>query len=304
MKNKALRRLICGLSVLLTSLPFFTFALNAFPKKDTITNNGYKIKTIVVDAGHGTRKNGSHSGASGSFSTESNVTLAIALKLRRAIEKEMDDVKVVMTRTTEDDVPLATRSDIANENKGNLFISIHCNSLSDRRRTEIAGYHKGRHGKKTPIYKTVSVPDRSGKGVLLLVYSTKREGPQLEALRENADVDDKEYKDRNGYDPSDPTSAILIAAFKNKYRKQSIHMADLINNEFTQNDHRPSDGVKEQVVLVLDHTAMPSVLVETGFINNPDDERYLNSEDGQNEIVASIVRALKNYKQEVEQVTE
>jgi len=88
-----------------------------------------------------------------------------------------------------------------------------------------------------------------------------------------------------------------------EYRKQSIHLAELLNNEFVETDGRHSDGIREQGVLVLCHSAMPAVLVETGYINNPDDEAYLNSEAGQNEIVASIVRALVSYKAEIEQVS-
>ena len=292
--------MICGFAAIIVCFSLFSFTSKNYIKKDTVVNNSFKLKTIIVDAGHGGKK----TGAFGSYSVEKNVTLAIALKLQKAIEKEMNDVNVIMTRTTDDDVAFRSRADIANSNHGNVFISIHCNSLSDRRRTQIVGYKKGKRGKKTPIYKTVSVPDRSGKGPLLLVYSTKRIGPQIEALRENAELyEDKNYKDQyNGYDPDDPASVILLNAFKNKYRKQSIHLANLINTEFTDGDGRRSEGVREQVLFVLDHTAMPSVLVETGYINNHDDEEYLNSEAGQNEIVNSIVRALINYKKEVEQV--
>ena len=78
-------------------------------------------------------------------------------------------------------------------------------------------------------------------------------------------------------------------------------LANMVNDEFVNTDGRHSDGVKEQGVLVLCHTAMPSILVETGFINNPTDEDYLNSESGQNEIIASIVRALQSYKSTLEQ---
>jgi N-acetylmuramoyl-L-alanine amidase len=95
---------------------------------------------------------------------------------------------------------------------------------------------------------------------------------------------------------------ILINQYKTKFRRQSIHLANLINSEFVDTDGRKSEGIREQGVLVLCHSAMPAVLVETGYINNPDDEAYLNSEKGQNEIVDSIVRALKNYKDGVEQV--
>lgn len=91
--------------------------------------------------------------------------------------------------------------------------------------------------------------------------------------------------------------------YKRKYRKQSIRLAELINSEFIDNDGRHSEGIREQGVLVLCHSAMPAVLVETGYINNPDDEAYLNSDAGQNEIVASIIRAIVSYKAEVEQIS-
>lgn len=298
MKNKALKRLIYGLSVLLTSLPCFSFAISHPVKHDTVTA-GYKLKTVVIDAGHGTRPNGSHSGASGSYSTESNVTLAIALKLQKAIEKDIPDLKVVMTRTSEADVGLQRRSEIANSNKGDLFISIHCNSLADRRVREVVGHKRGK-----PVYRTESVPDRSGKGVLFLVYRFGRSEEEHEALRENL-FETEAAGPQNNVDVQDnPAAMIAINAFKAKYRKQSIHFASMLNTEFTEGDGRRSDGVKEQGVLVLCHSAMPAVLVETGFINNHEEEDYLNSEAGQDAIVASIVRALGTYKAEVEQVTQ
>lgn len=305
MKNKILNSLIgpiLFLALTLSSVTSFSSSPSNIPPADTVVNAGHKIKTIIIDAGHGTRSNGTKTGSNGSYSYESIVTLAIATKLQKTIEKTLPDVKVVMTRTTDDEVPFKKRAEIANSNKGDLFISIHCNSLSDKRRTEIVGY-RGKGRKKTPIYKTVSIPDRSGKGVLLLVYSTKRIGPQLEALRENADLyTEDNYKDQyNGFDPDNPESLIMLEAFKNRYRKQSIHLANLINTEFVDGDGRRSEGVREQVLFVLDHTAMPSVLVETGYINNFEDENYLNSAEGQEEIVNSITRAVVNYKREFEQ---
>jgi len=295
MKNRVLKGLICCLLALLTSLPFFSFASNSI-KKDTVVSTGYKIKTIIVDAGHGGQHSGAGHvslGASGSYSLERNVTLAVAFKLQKAIEKDLDGVKVVMTRTTEDDVSLQRRADIANENKGDLFISLHCNSLADKRISEVVGH---KHHK--PVYKTMLVPNRSGKGVLILVYGFHRTKEEEKAIKENLPEDDLEMN--SNPDPTDPASVILTNEYMHKYRKQSIHLAELINNEFVQNDGRPSEGIREQGVLVLCHSAMPAVLVEMGYINNPDDEAYLNSEDGQNEIVASIVRALENYKNEVE----
>ena len=150
MKNKALKRLICGLSALLVCFSLFSFKLVPLAKRDTIANNnGYKLKTVIVDAGHGGNPvYGGHSahshfshGASGSYSTERGVTLAVGLKLQAAIEKEFSNsVKVVLTRTTEDDVAFERRAEIANENKGDLFISLHCNALPDRRVRE-RGWH-------------------------------------------------------------------------------------------------------------------------------------------------------------------
>ncbi|WP_198170210.1 N-acetylmuramoyl-L-alanine amidase family protein [Mucilaginibacter arboris] len=277
-----MKRLIYCFPILILFITTTSFIEEKPVKKDTTENRRFKLKTIVVDAGHGGRR----AGAAGSFSLEKDVTLAIAFKLQKAIQKEMSDIKVVMTRTNGEDVEWQKRSDIANENKGNLFISIHCNSLPDKVVTV--------RGKRT------RVPDRSSRGVLVLVYGFHRTKEEEKAIRENL-LDDKEAKEMNsGFDPNDPTSMILLNAYKNKYRKQSIRFADLVNNEFVQTDGRPSGGVIEQGVLVLCHSAMPSVLIETGFINNPEDEKYLNSEAGQEEIVNSIVRAIVKYRKENE----
>jgi len=285
MKNKALERLICGLSLSLVSLSLYSFKLPDHHLADTTVSSGFKFKTVVIDAGHGRMSNGVWRGASGEYSQESKVTLAVALKLQQAIQKELPDIKVVMTRKDDNDVLWQKRADIANEAKGNLFISLHCNSLPDR-----VTYS---HGKR------IRVPDRSGKGTLILVYVYRRVGEQEAAIREN-EFEDKNYKENTELNPSDPTSIILLNAFKDKYRKQSLQFANLVNDEFVNTDGRRSEGVREQSVLVLARSGMPAVLIEMGYINNPDDEAYLNSESGQTEIVNSIVRALKEYKRQVE----
>ena len=291
MKNKILKRLICSLSLILSSFSLFSSPLITDSlRKDTVPT-GYKLKTIIVDPGHGNQHTGAghfSPGASGSYSYERNVTLAVAFKLQKAIEKNMTGVNVVLTRSTDDDVNWQKRADIANENKGDLFVSLHCNSLPDKVIRE--------HGRR------VSVPDRSGKGVLLLVYGDWRANEEGKAIKENLIEGDSEMN--TNPDPNDPEAMILMNEYKRKYRKQSIHLAELINNEFVNTDGRHSDGIREQGVLVLCHSAMPAVLVEMGYINNPDDEAYLNSDSGQDEIVASIVRALTNYKTEVEDATQ
>jgi len=302
MKNRALKRLIYSFSVLLALLSYFPVTSYGFVKKDTVINNtGFKIKTIIIDAGHGGKPSSnvghfSH-GASGEYSTERNVTLAIALKLQKAVEKDMGGVKAVLTRSNEDDVSFERRAEIANENKGDVFISIHCNSLSDRRVSRRVGtkHHK-------PVYKTSLVPDRSGKGVLLLVYALKRTREAENEIKRNQ-VEGESELDGGALDPNDPITIILTNEYKRKFRQQSINLATLLNKEFVETDGRPSEGIRDQSIYVLCHSSMPSVLVETGYINNPDDEAYLNSEDGQNTIVNSIVRALTNFKNEVEQVS-
>ena len=107
-------------------------------------------------------------------------------------------------------------------------------------------------------------------------------------------------KKYSGYGANDAVNTIILSAFQQKFRKQCIHFADLVNKEFKNTDGRYSLGVREQGVLVLQQSAMPAVLVETGYINNPKDEVYLTSPEGQDEIAQSITRAVKKYKKELE----
>jgi len=137
---------------------------------------------------------------------------------------------------------------------------------------------------------------------MVLVYGFHRKGEQMEALRENASIyQEKNYKQTyESYSENDPANLIILNTYMQKYRKQSILFGDLLMKQFRSTDDRKVLGVKEQGVLVLAHSAMPAVLIETGFINNPSEEDYLNSESGQNEIVDSIIKAIKEYKNEVD----
>ncbi|MBS1500990.1 MAG: N-acetylmuramoyl-L-alanine amidase [Bacteroidetes bacterium] len=245
----------------------------AKPAESSQSAPKFRFRTVIIDAGHGGKDPGAH----GAYSKEKNITLAIAKKLRTALTEQMPSLNVVMTRTTDNFVELHRRDEIASENKGNLFISIHCNASPE----------------------SVS----SERGVLLLVYGFHRNGEQLEAIRENASIYiEKDYRAQyNGYGENSAVNAIVLRAFQQKFRKQCILFADLVNNEFKKEDGRHSLGVKEQGVLVLQQSAMPAVLVETGFINNPKDEAYLNSAEGQSEIVQSIIRAIRKYKASLEE---
>jgi N-acetylmuramoyl-L-alanine amidase len=301
MKNKALKGLIYVLPLLGAVISSFSLTsassvLTPSVKKDTIINTGYKLKTIVVDAGHGVKPNppgpGRFSvGSAGTFSTERGVTLMVAQKLQKAIEKEIAGVNVVMTRKTETDVSLQRRPEIANENKGDLFISIHCNALPNKVIRERVGTKRGK-----PLYRTRSVIDRSGKGVLMLVYGLKRTGEQQKEIKNNQvdQMDDQA-------DPNDPITIILTNEYLRRFRQKSITLANILADEFVSVDGRKLEGIREQSLNVLVHAAMPSVLIEIGYITNLEEEEYLNSEKGQEEIVNSIVRSIKNYKVQVEQ---
>jgi N-acetylmuramoyl-L-alanine amidase len=260
-----------GLKLFLTTL----FLLLSFTGIGQSVKPAFKFKTIVIDAGHGGKDPGAH----GTYSQEKNVALAIAKKVHLLIDKEMDDINVIMTRSTDVFIPLNHRSEIANENKANLFVSIHCNSSPEG----------------------TAVNAHKEKGVMLLVYGFHRQQEQMEALRENASIYiEKDYKKTYAsYSENDPSSMIVLNAYLQKYRKQSILFGEILNHQFKFNDGRRSSGVKEQGLLVLAHSAMPAVLVETGYINNAAEEKYLNSESGQDEIAASIVKGIKTYIREI-----
>nr|WP_255904963.1 N-acetylmuramoyl-L-alanine amidase [Pedobacter mongoliensis] len=267
MKINPSRVLLIGFLPFLTSLLFLSFTNNS-------ARPAYRIKTIVIDAGHG----GKAGGASGKYSSEKKVTLQVALRLGKAITQSFPDVKVLYTRTSDVFVENASRTNLANRAKADLFISIHCNSMptSKANRTSI-------------------------KGVESFVAGFGRIDEQDVAIRENADILlEKDYKSKyGGYDPKDPESMIIFSLMKNQFRDQSIRLATLLQNEYVGSG-RVDRGVKEQNILVLQRAGMPAVLTEIGFISNPEEERYMNSVQGQEEIVEDIVSAVRNYKKQVE----
>lgn len=301
MKNKALKRLIYVLPLLVAGISSFSrtaasSVLTHSVKNDTVINTGYKLKTIIVDAGHGVKPNppgpGKFSvGSAGTYSTERGVTLMVAQKLQKAIEKDIQGVNVVMTRKNETDISLQRRPEIANENKGDLFISIHCNALPNKVVRERVGTKRGK-----AVYKTRSVVDRSGRGVLMLVYGLKRTGEQQNEIKSNqvGQMDDE-------VDPNDPVTIILTNEYLRRFRQKSITLANILADEFVSVDGRRLEGIREQSLNVLVHAAMPSVLIEIGYITNLEEEEYLNSEKGQEEIVNTIVRSIQAYKLQVEQ---
>ena len=271
-------------TLLFSTFLIFSFCLNFCYAQ------GYKIKTIVIDAGHG----GVRSGAAGSFSLEKNVALQVALKLGAKLNEELPTIKVIQTRKTDVDIDLYRRAEIANDAKADLFISIHCNSMPDNR--VLSGY-KTIKGKKVAQYKSVRNTSTSGTETFVGAY--RRINEMDAGLRENEDFI-KEDKKNNAKEPTDPEELIMLSLYRSLYRTKSLDLAQMVQKNYTDLNKRVNRGVKEQGLLILQRAAMPSILTEIGFISNPTEEEYMNSESGQNEIVDAIVKAIKQYKKQTE----
>jgi len=230
-----------------------------------------KTWVIVIDAGHG----GKDPGALGSISKEKNINLAIALKTGEYIEQNMKNVVVLYTRKTDEFMELRDRPEFANKNNADLFISIHSNWIS-----------------KSAI-----------KGAETWIMGPAQNEQNLEvAMKENEVIrleDDFSTK-YEGFDPKSPESYIMFTVMQNTFREQSTLLASSIQSQLKNRAGRIDRGVKQAGFWVLYMTTMPSVLVETGFITNADEEKYLISKEGQDYIASAIFRATRDYINEVD----
>jgi N-acetylmuramoyl-L-alanine amidase len=229
------------------------------------------ITTIVIDAGHG----GKDPGCIGSKTKEKDIALSIALMVGSYIEQKFKDVKVIFTRKTDVFVELYKRAEIANENKANLFISIHCNSN----------------------------PNTNANGTEVYVMGLNKSQANLDvAKKENgAILKEDHYADMyDGYDPGSPESNIIFSLFQNAFLDQSLTLASKIQKQFKEKVGMVDRGVKQAGFLVLYKTTMPSVLVETGFLSNPKDEAFLSTNQGRDYIASAIFRAFRDYKYQMD----
>jgi N-acetylmuramoyl-L-alanine amidase len=258
----------------------------------------YKIKTIVIDAGHG----GKDGSTRGEYSTEKDVALKTALRLGKLIEENIKDVKVIYTRSDDTFIPLYERIAIANNAKADLFISIHCNDMPVYATRYISGYTRNKKGKKVPVYKTRYAKSTSTRGVETFVSGSGRINEQDAAIkRENASIFlEENYKENyDGFNPDDPESAIILSLMKNTFRTQSLKLAKMVQDQYVAVG-RVNRGVQEKSLAVLARAGMPAILTEIGFISNQEEEDYMNSELGQVEITACILKAIQAYKASVE----
>ena len=227
--------------------------------------------TIVLDAGHG----GHDAGAVGSFSKEKNINLRYTLLVGDMIKKNIPDAKVIYTRDKDVFVDLNERARIANRNKADLFVSIHTNSSKNT--------------------------SANGMETFTLGVSRSKENMEVAMLENSVIKLEEDYETKyEGFDPNSVDSYIMFEFMKDQYTDRSITCADFIQTKMINTSKRNDRGVRQAGFLVLRATAMPSVLVELGFISNKDEEKYLNNNENQVKLATAIFNGIKEYKHELD----
>lgn len=283
-----------------------------------------KLKTIIVDAGHG----GEDGGAIGQYenslrSKEKDITLAISKKLVAELKRQLPDVKVVPTRTTDVYDKVTEKAKIANEAKGDLFLCIHADSgplKTGRRQTgsrtvtkyKITYTGKGKRKKKhseayeveEPIYEYFKMP-LTISGTSVYIFAAAKTSDKLKAIMKDAGdfeietgAADSSY---NNFNFNSPEGRQLAQIYAKLYQEKSDRIATYVNDEIDATGRRAL-GVnqRQKGIWVLSATKMPAILIETGYINTPEDERYLNSDNGQQELAEAITKAVIRYKAQLE----
>ena len=234
----------------------------------------FKVTTIVIDPGHG----GKDPGTLGAYTKEKDVCLKVALQVGKYIEEYIPEVEVIYTRKDDTFPTIKNRVDLANKHDADLFVSIHANSLPET---------------------TPDVRKNRIKGSEVYVMGAQNTERALEvAKRENSVILlEEDYEKNYDFDPQSEESYILYSLTQASYQDNSLLLASLIDNQLTSRAGRKSYGVKQSSLYVLWSTAMPSVLVEIGYLSNPAEEKELNDPDVQSYIASGIYRAVKEYKE-------
>ena len=237
-------------------------------------NNIFGLNTVVIDPGHGGKDPGSP--GTGRYNIyEKDIALDISIRLGELIETEFPEINVIFTRKNDQFVKLSERSQIANSNNADLFISIHCDAFTSGVASGSSSYVIGPHKNESNL----KIAMRENSSIL---------------LEENFDI---EYE---GFNPNEPESYIALTMYQSEYIGYALDFASKVQNEFEKSSERKNRGVKQAGFLVLSRTTMPSVLIEVGFLTNKKEEDYLISKKGKNEVSFSIFEAFKKYKKNID----
>ena len=233
-----------------------------------------KIRTIVIDPGHGGKDSGTM-GTKRYTQYEKHIALDISLKLGNYIKEAFPDIEIIYTRKTDVFLELRERTELANEKNADLFISVHCDGFTN--------------------------PNPSGASVFVMGMSKLKANMDV-AMRENSVMylEDNFKEKYDGFDPKSPESYIVFSLMQNTFLDQSISIAEKIEDEFANRAKRKSRGVKQAPFYVISRVNMPSILIEAGFLTNPKEEDFLNTELGKDHIASAIFRGFRSYKESVD----
>lgn len=304
---------ICLCMISLVILSFTSKKNNATPAYASVA----KINTIIVDAGHGFKGSmSSPDGAKGINGQEDVISYEVSKKVVEELKKQLPNVKVLETRPTPFYVSLQERANFANSNKGNLFVSIHCNYAPKLRevrregsRTETRWVYIGKGKKRKKVKKTVTVPvyktyyhPNPANGTETYVFAAHKTEDKEDIIMENGDIFENEKDDSTfNTNINDPLIKQQVALWTKQFFSNSVKLAAMVEEEFV-GIGRFSRGVKQRQkgIWVLQATAMPSILIELGFLSNETEESFLMSDQGQQTMAESIVKAINRYKELVE----
>jgi N-acetylmuramoyl-L-alanine amidase len=303
----------------------FSILLLSFIRLDSLGPKKATIRTLIIDPGHG----GTYPGAKGLISQEKKVSLEVAMKFGEALQKQFPDLKIIYTRTTDANAGNKTnlkedlhyRANLANSSGGDLFISIHCNATGRR----AGGWYEKVVTSRTPYTKTVGKGKKRRKvtayhykykdvwrenttrGTETYIWALSKNDAKVNSMNQIEYYGEIDSTESAGPapelpDPSDPAEKARMLIYAQHYFRKSYDLADMVEKEFVASG-RISRGVKQrndEGIWVLQATGMPSILVEIGFITNEEEEKYINSDAGQDEIVEDLVGAFRAYKEKLE----
>ena len=251
--------------IIIFTLLVLSFSTTAFSQED------HSIKTVVIDAGHG----GKDPGCVSKYGYEKNIALDVALKTGHYIEQNIPGVKVIYTRKTDVFIELYRRAEIANKANADLFISIHVNTADNH----------NAYGTETHVMGL----DKTAKNLAVV----KKENSVI--------LQEDNYQEQYGsFNPNSPESYIIFSLYQNVHLKQSLRLAQLVQEQFKTRVGRRDRGVKQSPFYVLWKNKSPSILIELGFSSNPEEGKFLSSEQGRDYLASAIYRAFKQYKIETD----